>query len=157
MRGCLSFFVGVLLGAGLMLLWWPKIPAGQSLPESAGIRVQISNSYLSRVIESRTSGMGLSDVTVTSIPPSTMVVKGTMSLAVVSLPVALRFQPLAENGTLQVHLVEAQVGNVPVPSQLIPVVANSINSSIRQRVGKNAHVEAVRVTPSGLAVAATYG
>jgi uncharacterized protein YpmS len=156
MRGCLTFIVGVLLGAGLMLLWWPKIPAGQSMPQTAGIRIQISNSYLSQIIESRTSGMGLSDVTVTSAPPSTMVVRGTLSVAVVSLPVTLQFQPVAVNGGLQVHLVEAQVGNIPLPGQLIPVIASSINSSIAQRVGKHAHVQAVRVTASGLEVAATY-
>jgi uncharacterized protein YpmS len=74
----------------------------------------------------------------------------------VSLPVTLQFQPVAVNGGLRVHLVEAQVGNIPLPGQLIPVIASSINSSIAQRVGTHAVVRAVRVTLSGLEVSADY-
>ena|SRR5437763_1721728 len=156
MRGCLTFIVGLLIGAGVMAFWWPKVPAGQSVPQQADIHIRISDSYLSHLVQPQASGLGFTDVVVTSVPPSELVARGNLTVGPVTLPAALSFQPVAVNGALHVNLVEAQVAGIPLPGQLVPVVAGRINSAINQRVGKQAAVQSVRVTPSGLDVTANY-
>src|SRR5438045_3493482 len=114
MRGCLTFVAGLVLGVALMALWWPNIPAGQSVPQGSDVRVRLSDGYLSRIVQRRTADMGLSGVSITSDPPASMIARGTLTVAIVSVPVSLRLQPFAEKGSLHVRLLEAQVGSVPL-------------------------------------------
>ena len=154
MRGCLTFVVGLLLGVGLMLYWWPKAPAAESVPASSDIRIHLSDRYLGHLVQSRVSSMGVTGVSVSSAPPQTLIAQGTLGLAIVSAPIAIQFQPVAQGGTLQVKVVDVRVGSIPLPGQLIPLIAGSINSSVRSRLGTKAVVQSVQVTPTGLDVEA---
>jgi hypothetical protein len=156
MRGCLTFVVGVLLGAALMLYWWPKQPAAETAPQSPDLRIRLSDRYLARVIGTRVSGMGVSGVSVSSAPPTTMIASGTLSLVVASAPVSLQVEPVASGGTIHVNVVDLRVGNLPIPGGLVPTIGDSINRSVRSRLGRNAVVRSVRVTPGGLDVTADY-
>jgi hypothetical protein len=100
--------------------------------------------------------MGVSGVSVSSAPPTTMIASGTLSLVVASAPVSLQVEPVASGGTIHVNVVDLRVGNLPIPGGLVPTIGDSINRSVRSRLGRNAVVRSVRVTPGGLDVTADY-
>lgn len=152
MRGCLTFIVGAVLGVGLMVYWWPKQPATVSAPASPDLRIQLSDRYLARLVEARVSGMGVSNVSVSSALPGTLIAAGTLNFALATAPVSMQIQPVASGGTIQVNVIDLRVGSVPVPGGVVPAIGGSINSSVRSRLGRNTVVRAVRVTPGGLEV-----
>jgi hypothetical protein len=130
MRGCLTLLIGFLVGAGLMLVWWPQPPSGVSPPRSSDLRIVISNAYLARTVQRRVSGMRLPSVDhvrIASHPPTSLVMRVDLSLGLVSAPAALELAPVATNGHIQTQLVSSEVVGVPIPPPLAGFVTDAIN------------------------------
>lgn len=160
MRGCLALVVGFVLGAALMLVWWPR-PPGPAVPppQSFDVRVTIADGYLSRVAQQRVASISvptIRHVSVASSPPAELIVSADAAVGPVSAPITLALQPVAEGGAVQVHVVSAHVAAIPVPAPLTGVVSDSINASARRLVGANARITGVVVTPFGLEIYANY-
>lgn len=158
MRGCLTLVLGFLLGAGLMLYWWPRPPHGVALPASADLRATVSDSYLTRLVATRAAGIQFPTVThvqVLSNPPATLVVDANVSAATVTAPLVMALQPVAQNGRVQVQVVSASLAGIPVPAQLTGIVEEQINHAVNRVAGTDARITGVLITGQGMTVTAT--
>jgi uncharacterized protein YpmS len=154
-RGCLPLVLGFVLGVALMLVFWPKVPDATRVPSRNDVHVTISDKYLSRVITKRLHDAGLTTVShlvVASSPSRLLVVNADISIAGISVPIALSAQPYVSKGQVQVRLLSTSVGGIPLPTQIIAPVSGSIQSSLHNLLGKTAVVKAVRVRPAGVEI-----
>lgn len=160
MRGCFTLLLGFVLGIALMLYLWPRTPPATRPPsQPADVRVLIADTYLAHLVQQRASTISapsIQNVTVSSSPPNILNTSADVAAGPLSAPVTLQIQPLATNGSIQLHVVSAQVGAVPVPPQLAGLVIDAINSTIQRQVNANAQVTAVTVTAGGLEIYANY-
>lgn len=159
MRGCLTLVLGFVLGAGLMLYWWPRPPRGITAPAPADLRVMISDTYLSRAVGNRLSSLTAPQVTnlrISSVPPNYLVAAATLTAGPLAAPASVQIQPVAANGQIEITIIASSLAGVPIPSQLIGVVQDSINARTRRLLGAHTSVVGARVLPSGLEVDANY-
>jgi hypothetical protein len=158
MRGCLTLFVGIGMGVGIMALAWPATPSTSTLPQNADVRVSLRNAYLTRIVQARVSSTGIVSIhglQVLSAPPA-LVVRGNAGFGPFSAPITVELQPVAASGTVQVRVIATHIGIVPIPTVLTELVAGSINDSLRRTLARKAIVTGVTVTPRGLDISANY-
>lgn len=141
-----------------MALAWPATPAGSTLPQSADVRVSLSDGYMTRIIQARLSSTGIvsiGDVQVDSAPPA-LVVHANAGIGPLSAPVTVELQPVAAGGAVQVRVIATHIGVVPIPNVFTGLVTGSINDSLHHTLGAHANVTGVSVTPRGLDITANY-
>lgn len=158
MRGCFTLIVGILLGVALMVISWPTTPRGSTLPQGSDVRVSLSNSYLTRIVEARLARNGIISIRglqVRSAPPA-LIVRANVGLGPLAAPITVELQPLAAGGEVQVRIIATHIGVIPVPNFLTGLVTGSINDSLRHILGANATVTGVTSTPRGLDITADY-
>ena len=151
--------IGLLIGLGLSVLWWPHIPSGTSVPQSADVKAQVSDAYLSRKVQQHVAGIvvpQISNVAISSAPPATLIAGVDLGVGPFSVPGTLQVRPYAANGRVHVDLVSANVAGVPIPAPLIGALADSMNSAAQDLARPNARVVGVRVTPTGLEILVDY-
>jgi hypothetical protein len=155
----LLLLVGFLLGAGLMLAWWPQPPKGSARPQAADIHVLLADSYLSRLVQRRVDQVSfpqIQHVSVTSSPPAALIASADLTAGPLSAPATVEVQPVAEGGKVQIRIISVRVAGIPIPSQLTGALADAINSSARQAVGPDTRITSLAVTPGGLEIWANY-
>lgn len=159
MRGLFLLLIGFVLGAGLMLWWWPRIPAGSALPQRSDVHITVADRYLSRLVEQKVAGIALpriSHVTITSNPPGALVARADASLGPVSAPVSMLLHPVVENGGVHLQIVSTQVGALPLPAPLSGAIEQSVNASLDQTLRSGARVIGIAVLPQGLDIFLNY-
>jgi uncharacterized protein YpmS len=159
MRSVLLLLVGFILGVGLMLIWWPQPPKGTARPQRADLQVLVADSYLSRVVQRHVAGVSfpqIRNVRVASVPPAALVLTADLGAGPISAPASVEAQPVAQNGAIQVRIVDMSVAGIPIPSQLTVALADAVNSSARHAVGPNTRITGVTVKPGGLEIYADY-
>lgn len=159
MRGCLTLILGFLLGAGLMLYWWPQQPRGVVAPKAADLRVTISDSFLAREVQSHLAGQtapAVSNVRINSIPPAALVVDADLSAGPVSTGASTEVQPVISGGQIQVNVISSRVAGIPIPSQLTGVLRDAINGRLSNLLGADARATGVRVLPAGIEIDADH-
>lgn len=141
-----------------MVWWWPQQPSGIVQPQAADLRVIASDGYLARAIQQRVQGVTVPSVrnlAVRSVPHRSLLVQMDLVAGPISAPVSLEVKPLASNGDIQLQVIAARVGSIPIPSQITGLVTSAISDSSRVRLGANTHVTGVDVTAAGLEILAT--
>src|SRR5579859_2644038 len=111
MRGCLILLIGIGVGIGIMVLVWPATPAGSIVPQSADVRVSLSDGYMMRIIRARLSSTGIVSIRnleVRSAPP-VLVVRTNAGVGPVSAPVTVELQPEAAGGAVGVRIIATRV------------------------------------------------
>lgn len=159
MRGCLILVVGFLLGLAVSIFFAMRPPVGTSVPAASDVRVTISDGYLARRIQQKLASLGVvevSQVTVTSAPPSELIARGQVTAGPVSGPVALGLEPVATGGTVQVRIVSTEVGGIPVPGVFTTLVEGVINRAVTRFMGNGVRIIGTSVTSRGLVIAANY-
>lgn len=155
MRGCLTFVIGLLLGAGLVLLQWPHDPKGVRAPSASDVHVVISDTYLARLVQQRSGSIAfpqVRNVVITSVPPAVVVVRADLLAGPVSTPSSLEVQPIAEGGTIDMRILSSHVAGIPVPPLLTSILQDAINRAARRAITPRVHIVAVRVRPEGVDV-----
>jgi hypothetical protein len=158
-RGFLTFVIGFIGGAGLMLALWPHPPVGVPNARSSDLRIFISDVYLARMVERRVSGINLptvTDVRIASHPPTSLIMRVDLSIGPLSAPATLELAPVVESGQMQTRLVTTEVAGIPIPPQLAGFVVATINSRIAQLPGTGGQVTGVRILASGLEISVDY-
>jgi len=159
MRGLFLLLIGFLLGAGLMLWWWPRIPAGSVLPQRSDIHITVADRYLSRLVEQKVAGIDpprISHVAITSDPPGALVARADARLGPISAPVSMLLHPVVENGGVQLRIISTQVGAIPLPAPLSGAIEQSVNASLDQALRSGARVVGITVLPQGLDIFLNY-
>lgn len=159
MRGLFLLLIGFLLGVGLMLWWWPRIPAGSVLPQRSDIHITVADRYLSRLVEQKVAGIDLpriSHVAITSNPPGALAARADASLGPISAPVSMLLHPVVENGGVHLRIVSTQVGAIPLPAPLSGAIEQSVNASLDQTLRSGARVIGITVLPQGLDIFLNY-
>ena len=162
MRGCLTFLVGIVLGAVLIGIWWQRTPLTVPGTQAADVQATIADGYLARRLEEQVAGAGgfsgmITHVTVQSSPPSTLVLGADASIGPLTAPVSLQVAPQAANGALQIQVIQANVGAVPVSGPLVDALLRAINQRSVQVLGSGARIVGVKVVPGGLEIDANFG
>jgi len=159
LRGCLILIVGFLLGAGLVLWWWPHEPHGIAVPASADLRVRISDAYLSRTVQQHVAGMTLptiKNVQVRSSPPAALVLTADLGAGPVTAGSSMEVQPVVAGGSVHIQITSTHIAGIPIPSQLTGFLQDAINSNTQRLLSAHTRITGVSVKPDGLEVLATY-
>jgi len=159
MRGLFLLVAGFLLGAGLMLWRWPRIPTGSALPQRSDIHITVADRYLSRLVQQKVAGMDLpkiDHVAITSSPPGALVAHADATLGPVSAPVSMLLHPVVANGGVHLQIVSSQVGAIPLPAPLSGAVEQSVNASLDRTLRSGARVIGITVRPQGLDIFLNY-
>jgi hypothetical protein len=156
----LTLLVGFVLGAALLLPWWPNPPApGVPPPRSWDVRVTVVDAYLSRLADRRAATISvptIRHVVISSSPAKLLVAGADVSVGPVGAPVTLELQPVAQSGEAQVRVISAHVGAIPIPVVFLGVIRDAINSSTRHLLSAGARITGVTVIPGGLEIYASY-
>lgn len=177
MKGCLTFFIGILVGAillvGLLVFVVPAPvpPAGPaSAPATSGtpdVSILLRNDFLTRELQREATQadppIPLSGITVQTASGNQsahdLVVSGTLALPETGLtaPAQITVHPAVSGNQLTVQVVKMDVGGLPVPSAALQASEGSINRALNQELGKwvagtSYQIQSVTTTPQGLVV-----
>lgn len=157
MRGCLTLLLGILVGIGAMLYFWPKQPAGRALPASSDVRVFVSDRYLSSLVQRHASSIDLpqvSDVHILSSPPAVLIATAQLSVGPISAPTSMELAPEIENGRVHIRIVSSTIAGIPIPDQFAGIVEGQINAAAGNVNTGAARITGVKVTARGLQITA---
>jgi hypothetical protein len=162
-RGCLPLVVGFVLGAAAVWLLWSASappPDGARPARGADIDILISNRALSRLLNDRVSGRGivnLREIRITSDPAhNSLDAHAHAGVGPLAVPVTLAAAPSVHGGAVQVTLVSAHVGVIPVPAGFIGLLQGTIDDAVRRSVGRRIQIVGAAVRRRGLEVYANY-
>jgi hypothetical protein len=126
--------IGCVLTLALLLFAGPR-PAPLPVQSRVGhVTVTVDDAFLTAAIRTGSSSVassyGISDLTAQSVPGDRVIVSGSSTGLLVAVPVTMTLQPLASNGVLSMHVIQATYGGVPLPGFFDAQIENAINSQI---------------------------
>jgi len=162
-----ALLLGILLGVLAILLYALAISADRPFivtsppPSTGNIVVQTDSTYLTHLVEQnlRTSGMpgDISDVRVNLVSGAQMTITGNDRFSLLGIGVTRQFtlvvQPYVSSCSLQMHVIRADVSNIPVTG-FAQTFESSIDAQLRTTTplpqGFTYCVTGVRTEPDGL-------
>ena len=162
-----ALLLGILLGVLAILLYALAISADRPFivtsppPSTGNIVVQTDSTYLTHLVEQnlRTSGMpgDISDVRVKLVSGAQMTITGNDRFSLLGIGVTRQFtlvvQPYVSSCSLQMHVIRADVSNIPVTG-FAQTFESSIDAQLRTTTplpqGFTYCVTGVRTEPDGL-------
>jgi uncharacterized protein YpmS len=128
----------------------------QELATTGQVTLTITEEQLSSFIreQSTTSESNLRDLQV-DFQDNQIRLTGTTSTGIMDAQVEVVFEPSVAEGTLQMQIVSAKVGSLPLPERTVNVLSQTVNDRIGQLTtfqGKPLKIEEVRVEDELLSI-----
>lgn len=141
-----TFLLGGIVGGATVLLYALSIAnEGQPIPPSTSssseaIIVQVSATYIAQLVEKNIRSVGMpgtvSNIQVTLTHDGPMTVAGDDQLEALGIGVTKHFslvlQPLVRSCQLQIHVLHADLGGIPVTG-FVALFENQINEQLRAK------------------------
>jgi hypothetical protein len=163
LRGCLTFFVGIVVGAVLLavadVFVVSPAPLSSAPPPNADLIILFRNEFLTRELQSQLSQVSgpvtLRQPTIQGQADQTLVVAGTAvaSGLTVSAPVRIVVRPSVANNRVAIQIVSAQLGTLKLPGDWFKTFETQINDNLNRTLANTPYrIVGVSTTVEGLLV-----
>ncbi|SRR5258708_38198765 len=163
MRGCLSLFVGIVVGVVLLAVVETFVitpsPLPAAPPSNADLNVLFHNEFLTRELQTQaaqvSSPVSLRGLAVQGQADQTLVVTGTAVApgTSVSVPARIVVRPSVVNNRVAVQIVTAQVGTLKLPGDWFRTFESQINDNLNRTLTNTPYrIVGVSTTVEGLVV-----
>lgn len=165
MKGCFLWFLGIFIGAALVILAQVALIRPPSIrplaPSDSDMVILYKSEYLTRLLNAQASRFDLptpvEDLTVRAEPGNQLIVGGSATSTVlgrsIRVPLSLVARPTIENGQLKFQIARAQVGGLPLPVSVSQGLDQPINQLVSHALlGTTYRIVGVNTTTEGLVV-----
>jgi hypothetical protein len=163
LRGCLTFFAGVVVGVVLFAIVDALVvsppPLAQAPPPNTDLTILFHNDYLTRELQSQVaqvnSPVTLKQPVIQGQADQTLVVAGTASVPGLpaSAPIRVVVRPTVSNNRVAVQIANAQIGGLKLPGNWFAPFESQINENLNRTLANTPYrVVGVSTTVEGLLV-----
>jgi hypothetical protein len=152
--------IGAILTIGLLFLAGPR-PVSVPAPTGVGhVTVTMDDAYLTSAVRQAVGSVpvigSVTNLTAHAEPGDQMLLSGTSNGA----PLSITLQPLLSNGVVSVHVADAHIGGLPLPSFIDGQAESAINSqlaTLSQSALSGTHYVVTSVTTTSGHIVLTLG
>jgi hypothetical protein len=163
MRGCLSLFIGIVVGVVLLAVVETLVIAPSPLPapppSNADLNILFHKEFLTRELQTQVSQVNspvsLRGLAIQGQADQTLVVTGTAVApgTSVSAPVRIVVRPSVVNNRVAVQIITAQVGTLKLPGDWFRTFESLINDDLNRTLTNTPYrIVGVSTTIEGLIV-----